>query len=120
TNQPDVGNGLTERAVVEAMHQRLMAELPLDRIEVCYHSPAAGCDCRKPKPGMLRQAAAALGIDYPGRVMVGDRTSYIAAGRMVGCMTIFIDLGYRDEAADNADFIASSVADAADIVLRQG
>ena len=120
TNQPDVGNGITERAVVEEMHRRLMAALPLDRIEVCYHSREAGCDCRKPRPGMLRSAAAALGIDYANSFMIGDRGSDVAAGRMVGCTTIFVDLGYRDETAHGADFVASSVGDAADIVLRQG
>ena len=53
TNQPDVGNGLVDRSVVEEMHQKLRASVPVDAVEVCYHTTADNCDCRKPKPGML-------------------------------------------------------------------
>lgn len=120
TNQPDVGNGFVARDVVEEMHRRLLAELPVDRIEVCYHRQADGCDCRKPKPGMLRRAAAELGIDPTTSFMVGDRGSDVAAGRALGCATIFIDLGYRDENPQSPDFIVGSIAEAAEIVLRRG
>lgn len=116
TNQPDVGHGHVGRAVVEEMHRQLAETLPLDAIEACYHRPADGCDCRKPKPGMLRRAAARLGVDCTRSFMIGDRASDVAAGRAVGCRTIFIDLGYRDEHSDGADFIVKSLAEAARIV----
>ena len=63
TNQPDVANGLTPRSTVEAMHELIRAELAVDDIKTCFHNDAAGCACRKPKPGMILQAAAAHGID---------------------------------------------------------
>src|ERR1700730_16726615 len=60
TNQPDVGYGKIALADVEEMHRRLDAALPLDAIEACYHRHDEACDCRKPRPGMLRRAAERL------------------------------------------------------------
>jgi D-glycero-D-manno-heptose 1,7-bisphosphate phosphatase len=119
TNQPDVGHGHVERSVVEEMHRRLSAALPVDAIEVCYHTEADNCDCRKPKPGLLRRAADRFGIDCANSVMVGDRWSDVEAGRAVGCRTIFIDLNYREPRPENPDFVVSSVAQAADVILTR-
>ena len=58
TNQPDVARGITRREDVETMHATLRAALPLDACFVCYHDDADACACRKPKPGMLLEAAA--------------------------------------------------------------
>jgi D-glycero-D-manno-heptose 1,7-bisphosphate phosphatase len=118
TNQPDVGNGLTEQSEVEAMHSAL-AKLPFDRIEVCYHGQNAGCACRKPKPGMLLAAAAALGIDLGRSIMVGDRNSDMAAGKAAGCTTVLIDRGYRDERPQNSDHVVLTLAEATDKILAQ-
>jgi D-glycero-D-manno-heptose 1,7-bisphosphate phosphatase len=119
TNQPDVGYGRVELEIVEEMHRRLAALLPVDSIEACYHRHDDACDCRKPKPGMLRRAAHHFGIDCAQSFMIGDRASDVAAGRSLGCRTIFIDLGYRDEHPDGADFIVKSLGEAAKIVLRE-
>ncbi|MBV8122029.1 MAG: HAD-IIIA family hydrolase [Alphaproteobacteria bacterium] len=118
TNQPDVGHGLLALDVVEAMHRRLAAAIPVDAIESCYHRQDEGCDCRKPKSGMLRCAAARLGIDCRCSFMIGDRASDVEAGRNVGCRTIFIDRGYIDEQPGQADFIVKSLAEATSIILR--
>ena len=120
TNQPDVGRGDIAPEIVEEMHRRLAAALPLDAIEACYHTRDDGCDCRKPKPGLLRRAAARFGIDYRESFMIGDRASDVAAGRAVGCRTIFIDLDYVEELRpQDADFTATSLGEAARIVLRE-
>ncbi len=98
TNQPDVGTGKQNREVVEAMHRRLKNELALDDIRVCYHTDADVCDCRKPRPGMLLQAAHDLDIDLGRSFMVGDRWRDVAAGRAAGCATtFFIDYGYSEK-----------------------
>jgi D-glycero-D-manno-heptose 1,7-bisphosphate phosphatase len=117
TNQPDVGNGLVDREVVEEMHRRLAAALPIDAIEVCYHRQADGCDCRKPLPGMLRRAAARLAIDCTRSIMIGDRDSDVAAGRAMGCTTIFIDLGYREGRPEDANHTVRSLTEATAIIL---
>jgi D-glycero-D-manno-heptose 1,7-bisphosphate phosphatase len=119
TNQPDVGNGLVDRAVVEEMHSRLSKLLPVDAIEVCYHRQRDHCDCRKPKPGMLRRAAERLGIDCARSFMIGDRASDVEAGRRAGCRTVFIDLGYVDERPLAPGFVVSSIGEAARLILRQ-
>jgi len=118
TNQPDVGYGRTPLDTVEEMHRRLASLLPVDAIEACYHRRDDGCDCRKPKPGMLRRAAARFAIDCTRSFMVGDRSSDVAAGRSMGCRTVFIDFGYRNEHPEGADFVATSLAEATRIVLR--
>jgi D-glycero-D-manno-heptose 1,7-bisphosphate phosphatase len=74
TNQPDVAKGTQSRAVVEAIHQKLRAELPLDDIFVCYHQDSDGCDCRKPATGLFEDAAARRGaISKPGAGRVAKR-----------------------------------------------
>jgi D-glycero-D-manno-heptose 1,7-bisphosphate phosphatase len=118
TNQPDVGAGIVDRSVVEAMHERLLRELPVDDIEVCYHTRQDDCECRKPKPGMITRAARRHAIDCANSIMVGDRASDVDAGRAAGCRTIFIDLGYRDENPDRPDHVVSSLGEAAAVILK--
>jgi D-glycero-D-manno-heptose 1,7-bisphosphate phosphatase len=117
TNQPDVARGTQHREVVEAIHARLLAEVPIHRILVCYED---GDDCprRKPNPGLLLEAAAEHAIDLPASYMVGDRWRDIEAGRRAGCRTVFIDLGYDERQPDPpADHIAADLKDAADWIL---
>ncbi len=118
TNQPDVGNGLMSRSEVEAMHEIMRRELPLDAIKVCFHGQAEGCDCRKPKPGMLLEAADELGINLKRSFMVGDRSSDVEAGRAAGCATVFIDLGYALPAPDSPDYVARSIGQAAELIIE--
>ncbi len=117
TNQPDVGNGLVERSVVEEMNRILLQTLPLTAIKVCYHSQKDECACRKPKPGMLTEAASEFDLDLSQSYVVGDRKSDIEAGNAAGCFTIFIDRGYREQSPDNADKWVQSLAEAKDLIL---
>jgi D-glycero-D-manno-heptose 1,7-bisphosphate phosphatase len=121
TNQPDVGRGTLEREVVETIHARMCRELPIDRVEVCYHpgQGASECDCRKPRPGMLLWAAQALGVDLAQSWMVGDRWRDVDCGHAAGCRTIFIDHGYAEELRQKPHFSAGNLAEAADIILRE-
>ena len=96
TNQPDVARGTQSREEVGAMNARLMQQLPLDDILVCYHDNSDGCDCRKPAPGLLKQAASLHGVDLTASFMVGDRWRDTAAGYSAGCRTVLIDYGYKE------------------------
>jgi D-glycero-D-manno-heptose 1,7-bisphosphate phosphatase len=118
TNQPDVGNGLTARSEVEAMHEHMRRALPVDVIKVCFHSHADRCECRKPSPGMLLEAASELGVDLAKSYMVGDRASDVEAGRRTGCATLFIDLDYAEPAPSAPDYVVRSVAEAADVIIE--
>jgi D-glycero-D-manno-heptose 1,7-bisphosphate phosphatase len=119
TNQPDVANGLTERATVEAMHDMIGARLPIDDVRTCFHNDAAGCGCRKPKPGLILAAAAEHGIDLARSYVVGDRWRDVAAGRTAGCFTIFIDYSYQQDGPNFPDMVAKSLPEAAAIILSR-
>lgn len=119
TNQPDVGNGLLDKIIVEEMHRRLVKAIPVDAIEVCYHSRKDECSCRKPKPGMLLRAGERFGVDWSRSFMIGDRGPDILAGKAVGCRTIFVDLGYRDEDPLSPDYLVGSLAQATEIILSE-
>jgi D-glycero-D-manno-heptose 1,7-bisphosphate phosphatase len=96
TNQPDLGNGLVAEGIVAAIHERLRARVPLDDIRMCPHRQSAGCNCRKPRPGMLTAAARDHGIDLASSYMIGDRISDAIAGNSAGCYTIFVQRGYAE------------------------
>lgn len=119
TNQPDVATGRQRRDVVEAMHARLISAALCDAIQVCWHSAGDGCTCRKPRPGMLLQAADDWGIDLGRSFMVGDRWVDVAAGRAAGCYTFWIDRGYAEPAADAPDALVGSLPEAVDRILQQ-
>lgn len=121
TNQPDVGRGQVEPAIVQAMHRKLRADLPaIDRIEVCYHAGkrhGQPCDCRKPKPGMILRAARELSINLAASYLIGDRWRDIDCARAAGCRAIFIERGYNEALREKPDLVVSGFAQAADAVL---
>lgn len=117
TNQPDVASGKLQRETVEAMHRRLAGKLALDDIKVCYHGDADGCECRKPKPGMLLQAAREFGIDLGRSFMVGDRWRDVEAGQAAGCTSFFIDYGYDEKCPEPPYIAVKSLAEAETRIL---
>ncbi|MGI6655565.1 MAG: D-glycero-beta-D-manno-heptose 1,7-bisphosphate 7-phosphatase [Desulfobulbus sp.] len=111
TNQSGLGRGYFPDALLDEVHaemQRLLAleGARLDAIYVCPHHPEAkveryrqDCDCRKPRPGLLVQAAADLHLDLTRSYVVGDRWSDLRCGAAVGAATILVLTGYgRGEA----------------------
>ncbi len=119
TNQPDVGRGEVEQSVIEAMHARLRELIPeIDRIEVSY-DPGRGENAprRKPEPGMLLDAAKALGIDLPRSWMVGDRWKDVDCGKRAGVRTIYINYGYVDEHDTAPDHTVRNLPEAAKVIL---
>jgi len=96
TNQPDVARGTQSRSEVEAIHDLLRAQLPIDEFFVCYHDDRDQCDCRKPKPGLLLQARSRYGVNLEDSFLIGDRWKDIDAGRCVGCQTIWVDYSYAE------------------------
>ena len=114
SNQPDVAAGKVTRDMVEAVNAELLERLAIDEIKVCYDSAAS---CYKPKPGMLLEAANKHDINLDRSYMVGDRWRDIGAGKAVGCVTVFIDCDYREQAPDNPDHIVRDLGKAADLIL---
>lgn len=98
SNQAGVGRGLMSRADLAEIQNR--AQQALDRHGVaidawyyCLHAPEHGCDCRKPKAGLLLQAAQEHNVNLSHAVMIGDSPSDAAAGQAAGCRTILIKSG---------------------------
>lgn len=116
SNQPDVVTGKTERAVVEAINSKLMEDLAIDEIRVCYEVDGPDATCYKPRPGMLLDAAKKHDIDLGRSYMVGDRWRDVGAGKAAGCHTVFIDCGYDEALPENPDDIVGSLAEAADLI----
>ena len=119
TNQPDVARGTRDRQAVEDMNASLAATLPLDDIRVCYHDDRDHCACRKPKPGLLLDAAREAGLELDASFMVGDRWRDVDAGRNAGCTTIFVDHGYSERRPDAPDATVGSLPEAADWILSR-
>jgi len=119
TNQPDVARGTQERSTVEAINDHLAAALPIDEFVVCYHDDDVACECRKPKPGGILDAAARLDIDVGSSFMIGDRWRDIEAGQRAGCSNYFIDYGYAERQPAPPFSRVHSLAEAVrDIVTR--
>jgi D-glycero-D-manno-heptose 1,7-bisphosphate phosphatase len=107
TNQPDIARGTQTLEAVRRINDALVAALLLDEVVICPHDDADGCECRKPKPGMLIDAAQRRRIELAASFMVGDRWRDVEAGIRAGCRTLLIDRDY-DERSVRAD---ASVAD---------
>lgn len=106
TNQAGVARGYFAEEMIGAVHNLLTQELEhggarLDAIYYCPHHPSVGdlpyratCDCRKPKPGLIRRAAEEFDIDLAGSWMIGDRYSDTELARNAGVHAAFVLSGY--------------------------
>ena len=101
TNQPDISRGLITWDQLNAIHDLIRRELPVDDIIVCPHDDSDNCDCRKPKPGMIVDSARKCGIDIGNSYMIGDTWKDMEAGRMAGCDTILLDASYNRDVKSN-------------------
>jgi D-glycero-D-manno-heptose 1,7-bisphosphate phosphatase len=95
TNQSAVGRGLISAQTAEAINQRLVDDLHrngghIDAVYMCPHQPEDSCECRKPKPGLLLQAAEELSLDLKRSWMVGDAWSDLLAGRAANLHRIIL------------------------------
>ncbi len=89
TNQSAVGRGLVSLEQVQGINTRIIDEIEhaggrVDGVFICPHAPAEHCNCRKPLPGLLLQAAEALGLDLSRSILIGDALSDIQAGQAAG------------------------------------
>ena len=119
TNQPDIARGKQTRDEVDRLHDALCARLPLDDIVVCAHDDADDCPCRKPRPGMILDAAARMDLDLAESVCVGDRWRDVEAGKRAGVMAIFVDRGYGERRPTDADATVASLPEAVEVIESQ-
>lgn len=132
TNQSGVGRGYFPESLVHTVHELMTQQLTaagahVDAIYYCPHTSADGCECRKPKPGLLERAAREQGLDLHRAFVVGDRYGDIELAHRVGCRGILVRTGYGEgELAWNRpkwptppDFVADDLTEATDWILRQ-
>ena len=128
TNQSGVARGKITLAQLDQVHGRLVEILAaegvtLDGIYVCPHGPDEGCDCRKPLPGMIEQAARELRFDPAESFVVGDKGIDIDVGRNVGATTVLVRTGYGAETESKnlaaPHYIADDLAGAARWILAR-
>jgi|SRR5579859_262515 len=127
TNQSGVGRGYFTHEDVESVHAHLnqhfeKAGVRFDRYYICPHHPEENCDCRKPKPKFLLDAAQEYGLDLSHCFMIGDRASDIRAGVNAGTKTILVLTGGGRETVAkqevNPDYVAEDIGEAASWILK--
>ena len=119
TNQSGIGRRLVTRDQVDAVNARVEELLgPFDTWQLCPHLPADGCACRKPRPGMVLAAAAALGVSPERVVVIGDIGADVAAARAAGARGVLVptQLTRREEVAA-APYVAADLLGAVDVAL---
>jgi D-glycero-D-manno-heptose 1,7-bisphosphate phosphatase len=119
SNQSGVARGLLSPARVDAVNRRVDDLLgPFGATLWCSHGPDDGCGCRKPAPGMVRQAAAALGVPVERCAVVGDIGADVEAARAAGATGILVPgPATRAEEVAAAPRVVPDFAAAVDLVL---
>lgn len=118
TNQPDVGTGKQTIKGLAEIHDYLTSHCSIDLIKVCIHTDEDCCNCRKPRPGMILEAARDLKIDLTESFMIGDRWKDIEAGQRAGCKEIFfIDHSYDEKGPEGAFTVVNSLHECAEKII---
>jgi D-glycero-D-manno-heptose 1,7-bisphosphate phosphatase len=97
TNQPEVRRRLLDPALLEEFHQRLRESVVVDEVVACPHDDGDDCRCRKPRPGMILEAAERHGIDLARSYLVGDTERDLGAAQAAGVRLVLIDAPYNQD-----------------------
>lgn len=128
SNQSGLGRGLFDQKALEAVMAKMRAALQaeggdVDAIYYCPHVPSAGCNCRKPKPGLLLRAAREHSLDLARSYLIGDRAGDIECGRAAGVPAILVQTGLPEDRGDLAsvrpDYLAADLGDAVAWILQE-
>jgi D-glycero-D-manno-heptose 1,7-bisphosphate phosphatase len=122
SNQQGVARGDVTPEAIRAIEERIHHDLASHGCEIttfryCTHSEEDGCDCRKPKPGMIVALARELDLDVTSSWMIGDSESDVRAGQAAGCRTVLIG---DSHGSTLADLNARSLAEASDLLTPAG
>jgi D-glycero-D-manno-heptose 1,7-bisphosphate phosphatase len=114
SNQPDLARGEIKKGVLDVMTHKIRWKISFDDIFICPHDDIDQCSCRKPKPGMLLEAASRWKIDLQSSFLIGDTWKDIEAAKAAGCKAILLDAPYNQEV--QCDFRAKSLSEAVEII----
>jgi HAD superfamily hydrolase (TIGR01662 family) len=122
SNQSGVARGLISPEQVAAVNERVDELVgPLDAWAVCQHGPDDGCGCRKPRPGLLLEAAHKLGVAPERCAVIGDIGADVEAARAAGARGVLVPTPVtRSEEVAAAPVVAADIAAATDLLLGAG
>ena len=114
TNQSGIGRGLFEMATLNAIHEKMHKALALvggriDALFYCPHTADAGCECRKPRTGMLKEIGVRFGVDLAGVPCIGDSRRDLEAADAVGGQPILVLTGKGEKTLREGDFPKNTV-----------
>lgn len=127
TNQSGVGRGYFSKESADAVNKRLeeilkKQEAHLDGIYYCPHHPDDGCECRKPRTGLIKKASADLSIDFNKSYVVGDKVCDVELAQNIGCKGILVLTGegmkHREMLVNKPSYIADDLKDAVEWIIR--
>jgi D-glycero-D-manno-heptose 1,7-bisphosphate phosphatase len=120
TNQSGVGRGLLSREQVAQVNRRVDALLgPFDVWAVCPHAPDADCGCRKPRPGLILEACAALDVRPEDVVVIGDIAGDLEAAHAAGARAVLVPTAVTEHTdISSAEHVAVDLAEAVRTALR--
>jgi D-glycero-D-manno-heptose 1,7-bisphosphate phosphatase len=128
SNQSAVGRGYFDLARLAEIHRRMIELLAaegvrLDGIYFCPHRPEDHCGCRKPRPGLVEQAAGELGFEPRQSFVIGDKPCDVELGQAVGATTVLVRTGYgaqvEAQAAARPDLVADDLWAAAEMIAAR-
>jgi D-glycero-D-manno-heptose 1,7-bisphosphate phosphatase len=126
TNQSAIGRGLVSSKVVRNINERIVRQVEaaggwIEAVMVCPHLPEAGCECRKPKAGLLIEASRRYRLELSTAYMVGDQITDVEAGLAAGCQPILLQSAFAhasDAIGRNVRYCAD-LTDATEFILNE-
>lgn len=109
-----------ERINTEVIRRLTQSGVTILNTFMCPHGPYDACECRKPKPKMILDAARDYGLDLSKTYMVGDHRSDVLAGKAAGAMGILVETANRQDSAPEAKYVAKDLTAAIEYIIRQG
>jgi D-glycero-D-manno-heptose 1,7-bisphosphate phosphatase len=118
SNQSGIGRGYFTAEQVERVHSRIAELLAEDDVHLqgfyyCSHTPEDACSCRKPAPGLVRQAAVEHGFQAQDCIIIGDRACDIELGKAVGATTFLVRTGYGEQVEKEGEVVPDYIVDSA-------
>jgi D-glycero-D-manno-heptose 1,7-bisphosphate phosphatase len=125
TNQSGIGRGLFTEQTLAEIHREMenavaAAGGKIAAIYCCPHRPDAGCDCRKPSPGLLQQAARDFGVSLDGIAFIGDKLTDIEAARRANARPVLVGDAVSGRVPDDIERYADLAAAARVLILESG
>jgi D-glycero-D-manno-heptose 1,7-bisphosphate phosphatase len=116
TNQPGLSRGYLSRRELDRMHERLRKVFPLDEIFVCPHDETDRCPCRKPKPGLLTEAAFKWQLNLDHSYVISDKWQDAEAARLCGCTSLLLESPWVGKV--HRDFLLPDLAAVVEKILQ--